>query len=122
MQLFSDYLTAVGFQAEPVLLMHEKNQAAAELSQQIHRRKGELQFILGTEKHQLWMLTSEEAARLNNLCDELEQFHLADGYHRYASTLNMVKESLSPTLLFSFLVAKDQVQNAYLHGLLKTRS
>ena len=29
-QLFSDYLTAVGFQAEPVLLMHENNQAAAE--------------------------------------------------------------------------------------------
>ena len=111
-QLFSDYLTAVGFQAEPVLLMHKKNQAAAELSQQIHRLKGELQFILGTEKHQLWMLTSDEAARLNNLCDELEQFYLPDGYHRYASTLNMVKESLSPTLLFSFLVAKDQVQNA----------
>lgn len=111
-QLFSDYLTAVGFQAEPVLLMHEKNQAAAELSQQIHCRKGELQFILGVEKHQLWMLTSEEAARLNNLCDELEQFHLADGHHRYASTLNTVKESLNPTLLFSFLVAKDQVQNA----------
>lgn len=111
-QLFSDYLTAVGFQAEPVLLMHEKKQAAAELSELIHRRKGDLQFILGTEKHQLWMLTTKETARLNNLCKELEQFHLADGHHRFASTLNTTKVSLNPTLLFSFLVAKNQVQNA----------
>ena len=42
----------------------KKNQAAAELSQQIHRRKEDLQFILGTEKHQLWMLTTEEVYSL----------------------------------------------------------
>lgn len=34
-QMFSDYLTVVGFQAEPVLLMHENNLAAAALGLQI---------------------------------------------------------------------------------------
>ena len=111
-QLFSDYLTAVGFQAEPVLLMHENNQEAAEIGKRINRRKGDFQFHLGTEQHQLWILSPEEVTRLNNLCELQKQFHLADGHHRYASTLNTVKESQSRPLLFSFLVAKDQVKNA----------
>ena len=69
-ELFSDYLTAVGFQAEPVLLMHENNQAAAEIGQRINRRKGDFQFHLGTEQHQLWILSPEEVTRLNNLCED----------------------------------------------------
>lgn len=111
-QMFSDYLTVVGFQAEPVLLMHENNLAAAALGLQISNRKEDLLYHLGTERHQLWALSPEEVSRLSNFCGQQDQFHLADGHHRYASTINTAKESLNPPLLFSFLVAKDQVKNA----------
>ncbi len=110
-ELFSTYLTAVGFQAEPVLLMHENNTAAAALGKQIKTLEADFQYHLGTEQHQLWILNSQEASSLTHFCEEEQQFHLADGHHRYASTLNTGKENGSTPLLFSFLVAKDQVQN-----------
>ena len=59
----------------------------------------------------MWNLNSQEAASLTHFCEEEQQFHLADGHHRYASTLNAGKENGDTPLLFSFLVAKDQVQN-----------
>lgn len=110
-QMFSEYLTVVGFQAEPVLLMHENNLAAAALGNHISSRKEDFLYHLGTERHQLWALNPEEISRLRNFCEQQDQFHLADGHHRYASTINTAKESLNPPLLFSFLVSKDQVKN-----------
>lgn len=110
-RLFSDYLNAVGFQAEPVLLMHENIQEAAKLGKRIYNRKGDFQYNIGKEKHQLWALNPEEISSLSNFCQQQDQFHLADGHHRYASTLNRTMESKSTPLLFSFLVAKNQLQN-----------
>ena len=110
-QLFSNYLNDVGFQAEPVLLMHENNQAAAKLGNHINAREADFQYHLGTEKHRLWILNSQEVSSLSHFCEQEQQFHLADGHHRYASTLNAGKKLESTPLLFSFLVAKDQVQN-----------
>lgn len=111
-QMFTDYLTVVEFQAEPVLLMHENNLAAAALGKHICNRKEDLLYHLGKERHRLWALCPEEVSRLSNYCEQQGQFHLADGHHRYASTINTAKENLNPPLLFSFLVAKDQVKNA----------
>ena len=111
-QMFTDYLTVVGFQAEPVLLMHENNLEAAALGKHISSRKEDLLYHLGSERHQLWALNPKEVSRLSNFCEQQDQFHLADGHHRYASTINTAKEGLNPPLLFSFLVAKDQVKNA----------
>ena len=110
-EMFSDYLNEVGFQAEPVLLMHEDNSSAAALGKQIKTRKADFQYHLGTEQHQLWSLNSQEVSSLSHFCKQEHQFHLADGHHRYASTLNVGKENGNTPLLFSFLVAKDQVQN-----------
>ena len=110
-KLFSDYLNTVGFQAEPVLLMHENSLAAATLAKRINNRKEDFLYLLGTEQHQLWCLKPEEVTFINNFCQELDQFHLADGHHRYASTLNLEKKEHNPSLLFSFLVAKDQLRN-----------
>ena len=110
-KLLSDYLNTVGFQAEPVLLMHENSLAAAKLAKRINNRKEDFLYLLGTEQHQLWCLKPEEVTFINNFCQELDQFHLADGHHRYASTLNLEKKEHNPSLLFSFLVAKDQLRN-----------
>ena len=110
-KLFSDYLNAVDFQAEPVLLMHENSLAAASLAKRINNRKEDFIYHLGTEQHQLWSLNAEEVTILNDFCQQQEQFHLADGHHRYASTLNVEKKGYNPSLIFSFLVAKDQVRN-----------
>lgn len=110
-QLFSDYLNDVGFQAEPVLLMHENNDAAAALGKQIKARKADFQYHLDTELHQLWALNEQEALSLSHFCEQEQQLHLADGHHRYASTLNTGRINGNTPLLFSFLVAKDQVQN-----------
>ena len=110
-EMFSDYLSDVGFQAEPVLLMHENNPAAAALGKQIKARKADFQCQLGTEQHQLWALNKQEALSLSHFCKQEQQFHLADGHHRYTSTINTGKKNGNTPLLFSFLVAKDQVQN-----------
>ncbi|MDG1054516.1 MAG: DUF1015 family protein [Flavobacteriaceae bacterium] len=110
-ELFSDYLNDVGFQAEPVLLMHENNDAAAALGKQVKARKADFNYHLDTELHQLWVLNKQEAFSLSHFCKQEQQFHLADGHHRYASTLNTGRINGNTPLLFSFLVAKDQVQN-----------
>lgn len=110
-ELFSAYLQAVSVQAEPVLLLHENSSAAEQLGKQIHQRPPEQQFMLGSNKHQLWQLDSKETALAQKFSQNEAQFHLADGHHRYASTLGYAEKNGVAPLLFSFLVAKDQLQN-----------
>ena len=110
-QLFSNYLTQVGYQAEPVLLMHENTIAARQMAQMITKRPADLQYDLNEEQHLLWSLQTTESDRIENLAQETPYFHLADGHHRYASTLKVGIENGVTPLLFSFIVATDQVQN-----------
>ena len=110
-QLFSNYLTQVDYQAEPVLLMHENTEAATQLAQLITKRPADHRYDLSEEKHLLWSLQTTEIDRIEKLAQEAPYFHLADGHHHYASTLKAgSKNGLTPHL-FSFLVATDQVQN-----------
>ena len=95
-------MKAVGFQAEPVLLMHENSLAAATLAKRINNRKEDFLYLLGTEQHQLWCLKPEEVTFINNFCQELDQFRLVDGHHRYASTLNLEKKGIIPPFSFLF--------------------
>lgn len=110
-RLFSDYLNQVKIQAEPVLLVHENTTAAMHLGQLIKKRPPANVFELGIEKHQLWQLNKKETALAQAFAQQQAQFHLADGHHRYASTLHYAKTNNVPARLFSFLVAKDQLQN-----------
>ena len=101
-QLFSNYLTQVGYQAEPVLLMHENTKAATQMAQMITKRPADLQYDLNEEQHLLWSLQTTESDRIENLAQETPYFHLADGHHRYASTLKVgIENGVTPLLLSS---------------------
>ena len=85
-KLFSDYLSAVNRQAEPILLMHEDAKFSKVMGDSIYLNTPDFDFREENEMHQLWVLTAAQAKDLESFAHNCEQFHLADGHHRLAST------------------------------------
>ena len=91
--LFTDYLEIVRFNAEPVLLTHRKihewDQLMAELQQEspeleIHYEKG--------ETHKLWAITDpERISEIQSIFNNVTEIYIADGHHRCASSAQLTK-------------------------------
>lgn len=91
--LFTDYLEIVRFNAEPVLLTHrnipEWDRLMAELQQEppgleIHYEKG--------ETHKLWAITDPGLiATIQGIFKDVSEIYIADGHHRCASSAQLTK-------------------------------
>ena len=84
--LFSNYLTEINRQAEPLLLVHESPDFSQQLKAKICHSTPDFHFQLEQEHHQLWIIPPEECKALEDFSSQTAQFHLADGHHRLAST------------------------------------
>ena len=109
--LFSDYLTEINRQAEPLLLVHESPDFSEQLKAKICHRKPDFHFQLEQEHHQLWVIPEEERESLESFSKHTTQFHLADGHHRLASTQQWAVQQGQTGVALSFVLASDQLEN-----------
>ena len=109
--LFSDYLTEINRQAEPLLLVHESPDFSEQLKAKICHRTPDFHFQLEQEHHQLWVIPEEERDSLESFSKHTTQFHLADGHHRLASTQQWAVQQGQTGVALSFVLASDQLEN-----------
>lgn len=87
-EMFRDYLEVTGFNAEPVLLSHPRNQRIVELVQQCSQERAEYEFT-STDGilHLMWPVSDANFVReLTEAYAALPDLYIADGHHRTASS------------------------------------
>ncbi len=94
--LFENYLKTTGFNAEPVLLTYQDDDAIEELLNSIKKERPEYEFST-TDKiyHRLWVV--DDAVLLNRFENEfakIDAFYIADGHHRTSSSA-LLSETLA---------------------------
>lgn len=93
-QMFTSYLSVVEFNAEPVLLFHEKNEELNNILNKIVLERPEYEFTT-TEKitHELWVVSNPEIIKSIQDCYlSIKDVYIADGHHRCASSAKYAKD------------------------------
>ncbi len=87
-QLFADYLEAVKFNAEPVLMTYADNDAIACIIKKEIEQVPEYLFAT-TDKttHRLWVISEPKIINaLQSAFNKIDSLYIADGHHRSASS------------------------------------
>ena len=69
--------------------------------------------------HQLWALSSQQSKKLENF-KKCDQFHLADGHHRLASTQKWAVQHQEKGVALAFVMASNQLHNGAFFWAIKT--
>ena len=126
-KLFTDYLNSVDFNAEPVLLSHNKNEALSLLVSEIKTSEPLYDFTTSdTFRHTLWK--TSDAYQINEIKKQLEQIeylYIADGHHRSASSVNLARVRNNPNVdansnwFMAMITQEDEMQISGFHRLVK---
>lgn len=108
-KLFSNYLKKTHLQAEPLLLIHEDNAFATACNNTITQKPPSFHFQLNQSIHEIWILSAQVQQALVEFAKKTTPFHLADGHHRLASSLQLAKDAKTPFPIQAFVLAKDQI-------------
>ena len=119
-ELFSDYLSAIDRQAEPLLLMHEDPNFSSKMGKSIYLNTPDYEFYEVNEKHQLWILTTEQCKELESFAKNCVQFHLADGHHRLASSLKWGEQHQKESVVLAYIMASNQLKNGMFYWAIET--
>ena len=122
-KMFESYLDTTGFNAEPVLLSHQKNTAITNLIQYYKVTRAEYEFAT-TDKtiHKLWLVNSTKDINIIiNSFKNIDNLYIADGHHRSASSALLAQNSTkknSPYFM-SFLIDENQLNIINFNRLIK---
>ena len=122
-KMFESYLDTTGFNAEPVLLCHQKNTAITNLIQYYKVTRAEYEFAT-TDKtiHKLWLVNSSKDINIIiNSFKSIDNLYIADGHHRSASSALLAQNSTkknSPYFM-SFLIDENQLNIINFNRLIK---
>ncbi len=86
--MFTDYLNATGFNAEPVLLTYKKTPEVDVIIEAYMKYRPEYEFT-STNKvlHNLWLVNKpKDIEALEQKFTEVDHMYIADGHHRCASS------------------------------------
>ena len=85
---FSDYLSVVECNAEPVLLFHEENQELNDILNRISKNRPEVEFSTSEKiKHEIWLVNDQQDLdKIESIYDSFNEVYIADGHHRCASS------------------------------------
>lgn len=92
-RMFTDYLEATGFNAEPVLLTYQDDLRLNRLFAKYIVKRAEYEFT-STDKvlHQLWQIDHKEDIDLiTDVFKDQEALYIADGHHRCSSSSLLAK-------------------------------
>jgi len=122
-KMFKSYLDTTGFNAEPVLLCHQKNIAINNLIQYYKATRAEYEFAT-TDKtiHKLWLVNSTKDINIiTKSFASIDNLYIADGHHRSASSALLAQNSTknnSPYFM-SFLIDENQLNIINFNRLIK---
>lgn len=87
-EMFTNYLDVVKFNAEPVLLCYPKCDDIVESYQAIMEQRPEFEFTTtDCIKHELWLVKDQDKINdLQHLFGKVEHLYIADGHHRSSSS------------------------------------
>jgi len=91
--MFTNYLDATGFNAEPVLLSYSKVPRINEIMDKYMQGRPEYEFT-STNKvlHNFWLIDkNDDITEIQNLFEGVESIYIADGHHRSASSALLCK-------------------------------
>jgi len=122
-KIFKRYLDSTGFNAEPVLLCHEKNTAITTLIQNYKATRAEYEFAT-TDKtiHKLWLVNNiDDINTITNSFAYINNLYIADGHHRSASSALLAKNSSKKNSQYfmSLLIDENQLNIINFNRLIK---
>lgn len=87
-ELFGDYLGAVGFNAEPVLLTYPESDYLNNVYKKYSQQRSEYEFTTHTKRlHKLWVIDdNSELVLIEKEFEKMNAIYIADGHHRTASS------------------------------------
>ena len=120
-ELFTDYLNTVRFNAEPVLICHETDDDLQQLINRKTKVRPEYEFATTSrETHYLWVIHKKEDQKQIQACfEKMPDLYIADGHHRIASSANLASQLASASndhtgkeafnYIMSYFIAEDQL-------------
>lgn len=130
-EMFTNYLDIVGFNAEPVLLCHTKNELIDGLLEQVSSLRPEYEFTTADGvRHDLWLVQGKQMEAILQAFEQLDAVYIADGHHRTASSARLherIAERNGETtgtenhaFFLSFLISEERMTILSFNRLLKT--
>jgi len=122
-KMFKNYLDTTGFNAEPVLLCHQKNIVITTLIQNYKATRAEYEFATtDTTIHKLWLVNSSKD--INIITDSfasIDNLYIADGHHRSASSTLLAQNSnkKNSQYFMSLLIDENQLNIINYNRLIK---
>ena len=122
-KMFTNYLDTTGFNAEPVLLCHQKNIVITTLIQNYKATRAEYEFATtDTTIHKLWLVNSSKD--INIITDSfasIDNLYIADGHHRSASSTLLAQNSnkKNSQYFMSLLIDENQLNIINYNRLIK---
>jgi uncharacterized protein (DUF1015 family) len=113
--LFKDYLKAVGFNAEPVLLTYKDQPGINEVIQQVKTNLPDQHFsTTDFNSHKIWAVTDPKLIQsIESEFRKIPETYIADGHHRSASSSLLSQEMQgkqdSYHYFMSLLIAESQL-------------
>lgn len=96
-ELFGNYLSIVGFNAEPVLLTYPESNYLNTIYSKYLQQRSEYEFMTQNRSlHKLWVI--EDDSDIENIEKEfkkMDAIYIADGHHRTASSNYLAKKNKS---------------------------
>jgi uncharacterized protein (DUF1015 family) len=112
-RLFADYLHAVGFNAEPVLMTYKDDDQIHGIFQKEIQQQPEFDFSTPDRVgHKLWKISDPKTiAKIEAIFAQKEALYIADGHHRSASSnllakkMEQQKKTNDPNGSYNFFMA-----------------
>lgn len=120
--LFKNYLKAIGFNAEPVLLTYPDNNKIDAIIAKYKKQRAEYEFTTENNKsHLLWIIDNENDIKaISDEFKKINAIYIADGHHRSASSYllskSLQKENPNHTgneaynFCLSYLISESNLQ------------
>ncbi len=93
-EMFKEYLSVTGFNAEPVLLMYPENGDVNSVLGKVMEERPEFEFTTTDRvSHYLWQINQPgDIQTIQGAFQSMDQIYIADGHHRSASSALLAKE------------------------------
>ena len=108
--LFSEYLSSTGFNADPVLLTYKSNKEIQKIISTVQKERAEYEFTTSDKiTHKLWVISSkEEIQKISKKFKSIKSLYIADGHHRSASAARLSTSKISKYFM-SMLIDQEQL-------------
>ena len=125
-KMFSKYLSTIGFNAEPVLLFHKKNNIVEHIINLYIEKRSEYEFATTNQAiHKLWIIDDEKDIKaIEKSFEEIDILYIADGHHRSASSTLLSKNNdfRNSQYFMSYLINENQLNIISFNRLIKLKN